>query len=213
MKQEKNDKLFKQIASEYIKNTGIVLDEEATQLNHNMSAMPSRPTKPSRRRWIPWVSAIGTAAVILFMVVNIMVLQFAFNRTNKNDSSMPDNNPPVQTADPKWQGPEMTLVNNNRFSVEERLIDNGQYIYKVNDTTNDDVVVTFISHDDFDPSTMRYTYKNEKKIYYKNEVGYKIIALSLEEDWIITLSCAHDIETLNIIFDLIKINSEYLDDL
>ena len=93
------------------------------------------------------------------------------------------------------------------------MIDNGQYIYKVNDTTNDDVVVTFISHDDFDPSTMRYTYKNEKKIYYKNEVGYKIIALSLEEDWIITLSCAHDIETLNIIFDLIKINSEYLDDL
>ena len=213
MKQDKNEKLFRQLASEYIKNTGAVLDEEARHLNCSTSAMPSRPAKSPRRRWIPWVSAIGTAAVILFMVVNVMLVQYAFNKGDKSNQAMPEASSPAQTAVPQWLGPDMTLVNNNRFSVEERLIDNGQYIYKVSDTIDDDVIVTFMSPDDFDSSTMRYTYKNEKKIYYKNEAGYKVIAMTVEEDWVVTLSCANDIETLNMIFDLIKINSEYLSDL
>lgn len=201
--EKNNDKLFKEIAIEYIKNQGVILDEEANKLNQKATVMPSKPVKKSAKKWIAWVSVLSTAAAVIFIVVNIMLISSIFNtkKSTQDNASLP-----TQNTQKEWTAPTLSLKDNNRFTISDMMVDNGHHIYKISDVNQDDVVITLMPSSDFSNENMRFVETEGERIYFKHKAEYKLLAVE-GDDFVITLSCKHEITTLRLLLeDYIKIS-------
>lgn len=199
----KNEELLRQMAKEYIKKTGEEYDSEAEELNLANKHMPRRPShlKKKTRRWIPWVSVAAACATIVFVVLNVSIFTKLMNGGFSPDANSPTDvlGPPAATHGSYGTYPQIILLG-SRFEIADVEADNGQVIYTINDIYGDNAVAILMPAEDFDHEGMK---KNDVG-YYKMLPDYKVVAVEKGE-WVLHLSCTHEIQTLENLYDEIKI--------
>lgn len=222
MDENRADQLFKQIASDYVRQYGSELRQELAELEQqNVRYVTPRMDRAVKafgksnrtKRYLQGFSALA-ACILLVLLIPIIFIQ------NNNLSTAPQAPPArqnataleeaadyaedMQNAPPmieseKAAGPELMPLSfalPENFSVADAKLDNGKSVYHLADTGLDDVVLTMeIAEQPDEYEGLTELTINDSSAYARATPDYKLLAF--QKDGVsYVLTCRYDFNTL-----------------
>lgn len=197
-----NDKVFKNIADRYVEQMGSDLSSLPAASVSDKTGSYNETKARIRKRRIKKLAAISLpAAAVICLIFAVTLLN------GINPPPVLDNTPPATQTQPSPDQPAPVIqLSGTRFSIADREYDNGKIIYSISDNTLDDnAVIIFEKSSLPDLSDYQAAEAGGNRVYYKAEDDYYILLYEFK-NYIVTMSCRYELDTLNELNKHMKIN-------
>ena len=186
---DNNEAVFKELALRYVEADGKLLNEEVKGCRGTDVFTPELDKlvhkkiyskKNARNMWI--ISAVAVAAVMIVMFPNVLRLSQRKNGTMDMEQSS--------------QLIPISFTMPDNLSVASKKLDNGQSVYRLDNTTGDSIVMT-MERDVGLPDTSQLSDVNINgyTVYAAQTADYNFIAFT-KDGVTYTMTCRYQIETL-----------------
>lgn len=174
------DRAYKILANRYVKQIGDQLNQKMAEENITGLPMPQNKKRRKSKRVLAAGAAVA-AALVLLITGHFSLLKYT-EKLREEDSGPTENIKPVLT------------LSGDRFKMTGHMEDRGSDVYLIEDPMKDHAVIT-IETGSLDPTGMRLGKIYGNSVYYKAGQGYNILLYNTD-NYIITLSCRYEFDTL-----------------